>query len=113
MATVSPVVSVVAGVPHVTWTGVVTGDTLVSQTVVTRKLPYASVQISGTFGGATITLQSSNDNTTFFAIKDISGTTVSAVAASIFEILSSAAYLKPTIAGGGANAVDITLILRG
>jgi hypothetical protein len=113
MATVSPITSVVDGIPRVTWADIVTGDTITSLPVPGRKLTPASVQIGGTFGGATVKLQVSNDNTTFYDLKDTSGTTVSATSGAIFELSSSAAYFKPSLTSGSANAVDITLILRG
>jgi len=116
MATVTPSVKVTAdGVPYVIWSGIVTGDTLVAFAVRDGQARNAAVQISGTFGGATVALNSSNDNTTFFAMKDRSaaGTALSATAAAIFEFQSSAAYLKPVVTSGSANSINVIVILRG
>lgn len=114
MPTVSPVLSRTAeGVPYVLWANVATGDTLVPYAVQARLGLDASVQFAGTFGGATVKLQVSNDNSTYFDMKDKFGTTVSATAAAIFDISTSAAYFRPSIASGSANAVNIYLVLRG
>lgn len=117
MATVSPVVSStqVQGVDvhKVSWTGVVTGDTLVGFGIPDRSAVAGAVQISGTFGGATVKLQASNDGTNYFDMKDITATALSAAAASLFEFTSSALYLRPSITSGSANSVNIILVLRG
>ena len=65
------------------------------------------------FGGATVKLQVSNDNTTYFDVKDTGATTVSATAAAIFNFSSAAIYFRPAITGGTGDAVDIYLVLRG
>ena len=114
MATVSPVVKRTAeGVPYVLWETIVTGDTINRFALPEPWGRAASVQISGTFGGATVKLQQSNDGATWFDMKDIYGTAVSATSNAIFEIVASAAYLRPSIASGSANDVDVILVLRG
>jgi hypothetical protein len=55
----------------------------------------------------------SNDGTTYFDMKDLAGTTISATANALFEFTTSAMYLRPVISGGAANAVDVTVVLRG
>jgi hypothetical protein len=55
----------------------------------------------------------SNDGTTFFAMKDLGGTVISATAAALFEFTTAAMYIRPVIAGGSANAVDVIVVLRG
>jgi len=114
MATVSPVLKRTAeGIPYVIWEGIVTGDTLEAFALVDVWGLASSVQIGGTFGGATVKLQQSNDGSTFLDIKDVHGTAVSATANAIFELSLSAAYLRPSIASGSANDVDVILVLRG
>jgi hypothetical protein len=114
MATVSPVLSRTAeGIPYLLWENVATGDTITAYAVHGRLATNASVQFTGTFGGATVKLQTSNDGTTYADIKDVHGTTVSATAAGQFEFSRSAVYLRPAISGGTSDAVDIYLVLRG
>lgn len=117
MATVSPGFSPIQiqgrTVQRVIWTGIVTGDTIDAFGVAGAAAVAGCVQFSGTFGGATIKLQGSNDGTNYFDMKDMYGVTISATAAAMFEFSTSAVYLRPAIASGSANAVDVTLSLRG
>lgn len=117
MATVSPSLSAaqVSGRPvyRVSWADIVTGDTINAFGIAGDAQAHGAVQIGGTFGGATVTLEVSNDGTTFFDVpKDIHGTTLSATAAALFDFTTSALYIRPKVTSGSANAVDVTLMLR-
>lgn len=117
MATISPAFTktVIRGqtVTTVTWTGAATGDTLEEFGLIDTAAVAGSVQITGTFGGATAVMQVSNDSTTWFTAKDMSNTEVSATADAFFEFSSSALYLRPSISGGTGDTIDIVLSLRG
>jgi len=114
MATVSPVLSnAIPNVPRVIWEALATGDTVNEFTSRQQYGLAASVQIAGTFGGATVTLQHSNDGTTWFTTKDIFGNDVEVTAAGIFELSLSSVYLRPAIRGGTGDDVDVVLVLRG
>ena len=117
MSTVSPAFDFVqaqaAKVPRVTWADIVTGDTLTAFPIAAQAAIAGAVQFGGTFGGATIGLQASNDGVTYFDIKDLGGTVISATAAALFEFTTAAMYIRPVISGGAANAVDVTVVLRG
>lgn len=117
MSTVSPAFDFVqaqaAKVPRVTWADIVTGDTITAFPIDAQAAVAGAVQFAGTFGGATIGLQASNDGTTFFDIKDLGGTVISATAAALFEFTTAAMYIRPVISGGAANAVDVIVVLRG
>jgi P pilus assembly chaperone PapD len=71
------------------------------------------VQITGTFGGATIALQVSNDGTNYVTLKDGSGSDISLTSAGMREFSTAALYLKPTSSGGTADNVTVTVVLRG
>lgn len=117
MPTVSPAFDFIqaqaAKVPRVTWAGIITGDTIVSLPINAQAAVAGAVQISGTFGGATVVLQASNDGTNFFTMKDLTGTNISATAAGLFEFTTAALYIRPSISGGSANSVNVLLSLRG
>lgn len=117
MATVSPAFDFIqaqaAKVPRITWAGIVTGDTIVSLPVNAQAAVAGAIQISGTFGGATVAFQASNDGTNFYTMKDLAGTDISATAAGLFEFTTAALYIRPSISGGSANSVDAILSLRG
>lgn len=117
MATVSPAFNFVqaqaAKVPRLTWAALATGDTIVALPIAAQAAIAGAVQFKGTFGGATVGLQASNDGTTFFNIKDLGGTPISTGAAAMFEFTTAAMYLRPVISGGAGDAVDVVVVLRG
>lgn len=114
MPDISPVRSIVDGVPTVRWDAITTSTDTPLKFAVTEQWGLAgSVQFAGTFGGSTVTLQMSNDGTNWVDIKDLQGITVSATATAMFEFTCSAAYIRPSVTGGSANNVDVILVLRG
>lgn len=117
MATVSPAFDFVAAqaakVPRVTWEALATGDTIVALPIAAQAAIAGAVQFKGTFGGATVSLQVSNDGTTFYDMDDLGGTAVSATAAALFEFTTAAMYLRPAITGGTGDDVDVVVVLRG
>lgn len=95
------------------WTDYSTADTSTPIKVQNMQGLAGSVQVTGTFGSATITLQASNDGTNFVTLKDSAGTAISFTAAGMAEFSTAALYLKPTSSGGTADNVTVTVILRG
>ena len=117
MATVSPKVSSVQvqgrDVQRVVWSGIVTGDTIEAFGIAGDNPAHGAVQISGTFGGATVTVEVSNNGSAFHDVaKDIHGTTLSASAAALFDFTTSAVYIRPKVAAGSANSITVTVVLR-
>lgn len=113
MATISPAVSVVSEVAKVVWTPITSADTAAAFTVGGRGSDLASIQITGTFGGATITLQGSNDGTNYVTLKDITGSAVSMTSAGLVDLRVAALYIKPVVSGGAAYTFTVTTVLRG
>lgn len=73
-------------------------------------LDVASMQVTGTFGGATVKMMASNDGTNFVQIGDAGGTAIALTAAGIEEISSGFRYYKPDVTGGTGDDLDITLV---
>lgn len=114
MATITPEVRRTSeGIPYVIWENAATGDTINRFALPEQWGLAGSVQISGTFGGATAKLQHSNDGTNWFDAKDLQGNDVSATAAAIFEVSISSAYFRVATSGGTGDAVDVIIVLRG
>jgi hypothetical protein len=91
-----------------TWTG----ETTAGNAAITRYAPHvslatASVQVSGTIGGATIVLQGSNDGVTYATLKNIAGSDISFTAAGYVEFSSAAAFIKPSISGGTGDSINV------
>lgn len=117
MATVSPTLSPVypqgETVVRWIWDNLATGDTIVSAGIPGQAAVAGSIQFTGTFGGATVKLQVSNDNSTYFDMKDLLGNAITATSAGYFEFTTAGVYLRPAISGGTGDAVDVTISLRG
>lgn len=101
------------GVPTVVWREVASGDTLQPFLVQGQYGFAGSVQISGTFGGTTVSLLQSNDATSWFSAYDPVGNLIQTTSSAIYEISLAAAYLKPEFSGGSGYSIDIILVLRG
>lgn len=115
MATIDPKFdTTIPGVPRVIWEGAVTGDTLNPFTLKQQYGLAGSVQAVGTFGGATVGIQISNDGTNWATPKDIQSNDIAMTAATGYHELSlSGAYIRPTLTSGSGNDIDIILVLRG
>jgi hypothetical protein len=95
------------------WTDYSTADTSAPIKIQNMQGLAGSVQVTGTFGSATITLQASNDSTNFFTLKDSAGTAISFTEAGLAEFSTAARFLKPTSSGGTSDNVTVTVVLRG
>jgi|694.fasta_scaffold00761_5 hypothetical protein len=101
------------GVPTVVWRGVTPSDTLAPFLVQGQYGFAGCVQISGTFGGATVSLLQSNDAVSWFPAYDPVGNLIETTSSAIYELSLAAAYFKPNFSGGVGFSVDIILVLRG
>lgn len=115
MATVNPVRQ--AGTPVnvqvILWENLSTGDVVNADQPSSLSALAGCVQFTGTFGGATVTLQGSNDGTNFVTLKDGAGADISVTSAGLVDFSTAARYIKPGISGGTADDVDVTVVLRG
>jgi hypothetical protein len=114
MPTIPPVLSSTdEGIFYVEWEGIATSDTIVGYPLKNRYGLNAAAQITGTFDGATVKIQVSNDNSTYYDIKDIHGVAVSATDAALFDIGTSAGYIRPSITAGTGDSVTVRIVFRG
>lgn len=114
MATVTPTYSTDAsGYTTITWTPIATGDTIVASRKLGQSYRYhASITITGTFGGGTVTMSGSNNDSAYATVKDLNSTAVSTATAAVFEVTSGLPYLKPTVSGGAADATTVIAVIR-
>lgn len=79
-------------------------------------LPFAAdltVQAIGTFGGATVTLQGSNDGTNWFALTKKGGTSAANfTAAGGASVNENPAFIRPASSGGTGTDVDVTVAIH-
>ena len=71
------------------------------------------MQAVGTFGGGTVKLQGSNDNTNWVDLNDVTGTAIGLTGTGGAEFTTSALYIRPIITGGTGDDVDVIICLRG
>lgn len=94
------------------WTPVTENDTPVSKSVVGQKGINGSIQVNGTFGGMTMALHGSNDDTNYFVLKDLQGNDISFTAAGLKEFTTACAFLKPVRTGGTSASLTVTVMMR-
>lgn len=79
-------------------------------------LPFAAIttfQASGTFGGATVKLQGSNDGTNWFDLTKAGGTSaLSVTAAGGGSANENPAYIRPVSSGGTGTAVNVVVAIH-
>jgi hypothetical protein len=104
----------VKDVPRVIWEGLTTatspGDAF---KIVAQSALAGAVQVTGTFGGATVRLKASNDGTNFVTMDDILGDPVEFTAAGLLEFTTAAVYIRAEVSGGTGDDIDVVVCLRG
>lgn len=72
-----------------------------------------SVQVSGTFGGASVSIDGSNDGANYVPLNDAQGNVLTISSAKIEQVLELALLVRPKITGGdGTTSITITLLGR-
>ncbi len=71
-----------------------------------------SVQVSGTFGGATVTIGGSNDGETYHALSDAQGSPLTFTSGGLKAIVELPVFLKPRVFGGDGST-NLKVILSG
>lgn len=71
------------------------------------------VQITGTFGGATVLVEGSNDGTNYATLSDPQGNAISKTSAGIEQIEEVTRYIRCSTSGGSGSTITVTLLVRG
>jgi len=101
------------GVYRVFWDGLAAGDS--GSGVAVAALADKTVQVLGTFGGTTITIEGSNDGgTTWNTLNDTrgEGNGLSITSADTRQVLENPRLIRPLSTGGAGANVDVILICR-
>ena len=93
------------GVYKVVWEAIGNADQGTPEQL--SRFPLHSVQMSGTFGGATVVLQGSDDGVTYFTLKDVTGANVSATGNARFDMENVPEHIRPSSSGGTGTDVDV------
>ncbi|MBL4757398.1 MAG: hypothetical protein JKY32_07120 [Rhizobiales bacterium] len=113
MATISPQRTLANPSTEYLWETAKTVDTILSVELEGAQGLGGAVTATGTFGGATITMQGSIDDVNFFTLKDAFGSNISFTVGGLAEFSTGARYLKFDMSGGTADDVDVIISLRG
>lgn len=116
MATITPVIDNDNSYSGTTitylWETLTESDTAASQRVNISGTVLSSVSVVGTFGGATVLLQGSHDNTNWFTVKDSAGNDVSFTAAGSAETPSTFVFYRFSASGGTSQDVDCRMTVK-
>jgi hypothetical protein len=94
-----------------TWTPLAAaGD--VGQPLQRLDLADRSVQVTGTFAGATIVLEGSNDGANYFTLSSPSGAALSFTAAGLMQVNMLAAFVRPHVTAGSGASLTVTVMAR-
>ena len=114
MATITPTIdSIATNISRFRWQDFNTTDTEVGVLVSGATGVIGCMQVSGTFGGATVTLQGSTDNSDFRTLLDLSGNPITFTSAGIRDFSTAAPYVRPIATGGTGDNVSVTIIVQG
>lgn len=99
------------GVKVIKFSGITQGDT--SPNIEMHQWADRSVQVAGTFAGATLTVQGSNDGTNWATLNDANGNALDiATAGRIEQILEVTRYCRVTCATSSGANLTATFLLR-
>ena len=113
MATIQPTIDrdTVPGAVLASWADLATGD--VGAGVPVTYSADLTGQVTGTFGGATITWQGSNDNTNWHALTRRSvGSDMAFTSAALHTANENPAWIRPAVTGGTSVAIDAALAIH-
>ena len=94
----------------VTWTGLATNDT--GQPVELPEFGDRTVTVEGTFGGATIVFNGSNDGVGYYNCTDPQGTAFSKAVAAMEVIEEAPRFVRPEVTGGAGVALQCRMYAR-
>ena len=114
MATVTPTITYAPNgyrdLVQVVWAGLATGDD--GAPVDIANWQDRSVQAEGTFGGATVGVQGSNDGTNYRSLSDAASTAIAITAAGIEQVLEIVRLVRPIVTGGAGSGLTVTLLAK-
>lgn len=91
-----------------TWSGLLSDDD--GEPVRLAVYSDRAIQVSGTFGGASVTIGGSNDGETYHALTDTQGNALTLTSGALKQIIELPIFIKPRVFGGdGTTALKVVL----
>lgn len=112
MATVTPTYAKKGPRTVITWSGMVTGDTITAYEL--RETPgLITVHFGGTFAnGTSVGLTGSNVDSDYVTARDLADSDITGIlAAAGYGVSTNFNYMKPTIASGSSDSVTVTMTI--
>lgn len=100
------------GTRIVVWSGMATGDTGTPYTAPNRS--DKSVSADGTFGGATVTMEGSNDvgvSPTFYALRSPDSVALTFTVAGLKQVLENSWKIRPNMTAGAGSAMVVRMLV--
>jgi hypothetical protein len=106
------------GTLYIEWGPIASGD--VGAAVEVPNHPDKTVQISGTFGDGTMSIQGTNETNpdgtpvlaSFLPLVDPQGGVITATSAKIEQILENPRWIRPSMSGATGSAMKVTIMAR-
>lgn len=112
MAVITPVISDASGNCHVvSWSAI--GDSDTCTPVGFAGARDKTVQINGTFGGATIVLEGSVDGTNYVTLTDPQGNSISKTSAALETVMENVQFIRPATSAGVGSSINVYLLMGG
>jgi hypothetical protein len=93
-----------------TWDGLLLGDD--GEPVRLAVYSDRSIQVIGTFGGASVTIGGSNDGVNYHALNDPQGNSLTLTSGALRQIVELPVFIKPRVFGGDGTT-QLQVILAG
>ncbi len=74
--------------------------------------PDMTLTVDGTFGGATVVLEGSNDGTNYHTLTNPEGVALSFTAAAISLVTEVPLWIKPATSGGSGTSLNVYVLAR-
>lgn len=97
---------------NVKWTSLRDSGTDTAVAFKTANYKSKSVQIDGTFSSATVTIQGSNNGTSWTTLTDQSNTALTCTAACLKTIQQDTLYVRPSVSGTVSSSIIIDMHLK-
>lgn len=102
------------GTRRAEWLALTTGDD--GQPINWSEFADRSVQVYGTFGGATVTMQGSNDlgpvPTNWNTLTDLQGNALAFTVAGLEMVAEPTCWIRPVVTGGVGASLNVQMFLR-
>lgn len=96
---------------RIAWAGLTASES--GEAISLAEFADRSVQIEGTFGGASVVIEGSNDGVTYYTLNDLQGAALSASAAKVEGIAELTYQVRPRVSGGdGTTDINVFMFAR-